>query len=385
MVNTFPSLESPQFKEYLHVSPIHFVMAHDGANKKIGSTTTESDKCAKILLRAMIWYFNTHRLNVALVNQIEFRDSKVFTKIVESFTPRIKQKLAMTSKFVYEIKENRKLLADIQELDSRDDHYSMGDVDVEKFVKIFAAEDLGESTFLTAYAVSLMLKQGDCDIFLASAFVLHSIVAKNIPLSHRRLPLVSFDSEFDDIIDEFLAKFSDISRHFLEDPKWRETMEGQEADCDTMDMADGRLFRVVIQAMSDNSLRDTIPETAQDDWRILRQMVKQLSDRDLSMDGSLEPEFSKTTATNDDYDLKSEVLSVLPFSSPVFDEHLKCIHVTADTSITYRMGAMKLYRETSHWHNHRKPLNVKAPTTQIVSKWRYVSVGMLHVLLFYCD
>jgi hypothetical protein len=49
---------------------------------------------------------------------------------------------------------------------------------------------------------------------------------------------------------------------------------------------------------------------------------------------------------------------------------LECIHVTADTSVAYRLGSMKLYRETSHWHNHRKPLNPKQAPVQKVSKWR---------------
>ena len=371
LVNTFPSLQSEEAKEYLHVSPIHFVMAHDGANKKIETTTTDSDKCAKILLRSMIWYFNTHKLNVALINQIEFRDSKVFTMIVESFTPRAKQKLAMASKFVVETQEYRKRLAEIQGRDSRDD-YTIEDVDVERLVEIFAADDLGESSFLAAYTLSLMLKEGNCDIFLASAFILHNIITKHILLSRRRLPLISFDLESEGIIDKFLGSFSDISRNILEDPKWSEAMESQEADCDIMDLVDGRLFRAVIQGMCDKSLSEGIPEAAKEDWRAFHQIVKQLSGQDLSVDGSFESEFN-TTATKDDYETKSEALSVLPFSSPVFDEHLKCIYVTADTSISYGMGAMKLYRETTHWHNHRKPLTVKAPNAQVVSKWRYVT------------
>ena len=375
LVNTFPSLESREFKEYLHVSPIHFIMAHDGANKKTETTTTDSDRCAKILLRAMIRYFNTHNLNVALINQIEFRDSKVFTMIVESFNPQEKQKLATPSKFDDETRETRKLLVETQERNGRDD-YVVENVDIETLTQIVVTEDLGESSVLAAYAVSLMLKEGDCDIFLASALVLHSILAKHIPLSHRRLPLISFDPEFEDIFDEFLGKFSDISRNVLGDPKWSKAMESEEADCDSVDLVDGRLLRAVIQAMCDKSFSGGIPESAKEDWHALRQMVKQFSGQDLSIDGSLEPELFNTTAINDDYETKSEALSVLPFSSPVFNEHLKCIHVTTDTSVTYKFGAMKIYRETTHWHNHRKPLTVKAPVAQVVSKWRQVTLTL---------
>jgi len=115
IVNSFYSLESRKFKGYLHDSPIHFVMAHDGASKKPNCTTTRSDKCSKILLRGVIWYFNTQKLNVALINQIEFRDSKVFTMIIESVTPQSKLKITMGLTFVQEIRESRKVMADIQE------------------------------------------------------------------------------------------------------------------------------------------------------------------------------------------------------------------------------------------------------------------------------
>jgi hypothetical protein len=381
VVNTFPSLESREFKNYLHVSPIHFVMAHDGASKKAGVPANDLGKCSKVLLRGIIWYFNSHKLNVALVNQIEFRDSKVFTMIVESFTPRAEQKLAMTSKFSSDFEDKRQLLTYIRHgPGGLEDHGAMKNLEIEKLVETCNAEDdLGESSFLIAYAISLMLKKGYCDIFLASAFVLHSVVAKYVPISQRRLPLVTFDKEFEDIIDEFLTTFSEISRPILENTKWIEAIEEEEAEHDTVDLVDGRLFRAVMQAMCEKSV-SPLPAAAHNDWRILVRIVKQLSGQDLSIDGSIEPEFSKSTATKDDYEVKSETLSVLPFSSPVFDEHLKCIHVTADTSIAHRVGAMKLYRETSHWHNHRKPLNVKAPTAQIVSKWRYVSTMLyLHV------
>lgn len=371
IVNTFSSVDSPEFNEYLQASPIHFVMTHDGANKKQKTKASKANRCTKILLRAMIWHFNARNLNVALINQIEFRDSKVFTMIVESFTRRAKQKLLMTSNFVHEIKENRNLMAEVQEGDGRD-QYFIEDVDIGELAEISVAEELGESSFLTAYAVSLLLNEGDCDIFLASAFVLHGIIAKHVSLSQRRLPIISFDKKFERNIDEFLAIIFDLSRQLLEDPKWSEVMEIQEAVADIMDLADGRLFRATIQAICDNSFQGVVPEAAEDDWRTLHYMVNQLSGQDLSIDGSLKPEAFKTMAIKDDHDENSEILSVLPFSSPVFDEHLKCIHVTADTSIQYRVGAMKLYRETTHWHNYRKPLNVKAPTTQIVSKWRYV-------------
>ncbi len=78
-IHIFPSLDSESFDQYLALSPIHFVMAHDGAPPATGNVKTGSilDSRAKVTFRSNIWWFNTHRLNVALINQVEFRDSKV--------------------------------------------------------------------------------------------------------------------------------------------------------------------------------------------------------------------------------------------------------------------------------------------------------------------
>lgn len=134
-VNTFPSLESKAFKEYLHTSPIHFVAVHDGAGKPgqdSNKHTITSDVLAKTLLRGMIWYFNTHKLNVAIINRIEFRDSKVFTMIVESFTPPSELRLRMTTQFMEEINESKSLLADTQK-----EYDEESELSINRYVKYF--------------------------------------------------------------------------------------------------------------------------------------------------------------------------------------------------------------------------------------------------------
>ena len=116
-VNTFPSLESKEFKEYLDICPIHFVAVHDGSEKPrqiSDKDTVEGDVLAKILLRGIIWYFNTHKLNVAIINRMEFRDSKVFTMIVESFTLSSRLRLQITSQCINEIMNSRQRLSDVQ-------------------------------------------------------------------------------------------------------------------------------------------------------------------------------------------------------------------------------------------------------------------------------
>lgn len=347
-------------------------MVHDGSSrsKNTSAENSEDEKLAKVLLRGMIWWWNSHRLNVALINRIEFRDSKVFTMIVEKITTSSKRKLLMTTKFVHEIELKKSRLLELRKVDEED--LSVEPKDLEELSEDESYERGPESYYLAAYGVSNVLRNKDCDVFMASAFILHNILLKHVPISERRLPLVTFDEDFEEQIDEFIAKISDINRYAIEDAKWAKLMATKEAQRNAIDLIDGRLFRVVIQAMCDNTLKGTLPPAARKDWSLLSQLVMQIAEEELSMQGSTEPESSETSASKSDFEPVSDDLAVLPFSHPVFDKHLECIHVETDTSLSARLGSMKIYRETTHWHNHKRPLTTKPAVVQKISKWRYV-------------
>ncbi|KAH8687441.1 hypothetical protein BGZ60DRAFT_393597 [Tricladium varicosporioides] len=366
LVNTFPALESEEFRRYLEVTPIHFVMAHDGTSRsfKTSSENTKDLEYSKILLRGMIWFWNTQHLNVALINQVEFRDSKVFTMIVESFTASSRAKLFMTTTFKSQLEETWALLKDYRKADEPD-----FEVDVDELEGSPRAERNCESYYLSAYAVSALLEDDDSDTFLASAFILHKILLVHTSISQRRLPLVIFDEAFETDIEVFLAKISNIFRCTMNDPEWAKFVKDKGADDDTIDLIDGRLFRATIQTMCDQDLEKALPAATRKDWAYLRGMVKHLSEEEISLKGSAEPKSSSTTNDHDSEQV-SEDQTVLPFSQPIFNKHLECIHVAANTSVPARPGAMKLFRETSHWHNYKKPLNPKHAPAPKVSKWR---------------
>jgi hypothetical protein len=77
-IHVFPSLHSKDFRLFLAASPVHFVMAHDGAlpTSDVGKEF-DIDGREKALLRGNIWRMSELGLSVALVNRVEFRDSKV--------------------------------------------------------------------------------------------------------------------------------------------------------------------------------------------------------------------------------------------------------------------------------------------------------------------
>lgn len=365
MVNTFPSLESEEFSSYLHATPIHFVMSHDGAAT---AKQPRSSKEEKTILRGSIWFFNSHKLNIALINRIEFRDSKVFTMIVESMTVSSQRKLLISSKFTKDIEEARVKFGKDSQSDNSSGMPSIDDEITQKLSAASAKIHLSERSCVSVLSASHILKENTSDIFFASALILHSVMLNQIPLSKRRFPSVEFDNDFEEEITSFLSLFADVAQVILNNPTWSKFVETHEITRDSHDLVDGRLFRVVIQAMCDESL-DPFPQSIQDEWLVLCNLTKELSSQELSLDKSIDLSSVKVTPCEDS-DSSSDDLTVLPFTNAVFNKHLECIHVKTDSSLSAQFGTMKLYRETSHWHNHKKPLITKAPVAQKVSKWR---------------
>lgn len=82
-VHTFSSVNDPTFKEYLVSSGTYFIMCHDGARAPNHVEIEHSAEQAgfwnrqKSTFRRMIGQFMSLDFNVALVNGLEIRDTKV--------------------------------------------------------------------------------------------------------------------------------------------------------------------------------------------------------------------------------------------------------------------------------------------------------------------
>lgn len=88
---TFYSLQDPAFRKYLHAHGTYFVMCHDGATSNslaaldldtenadaTNVPSSEDERRCKIIFRHMIFTFIAHGYNVALVNGLEWLDTKV--------------------------------------------------------------------------------------------------------------------------------------------------------------------------------------------------------------------------------------------------------------------------------------------------------------------
>lgn len=90
-VHIFPSVRSQAFLDFLKASGVYFVMAHDGANavpiakdldiQKLSEDARlrveRQEHVRKTSFRAMICYLIIQGYNVALINGLEWQDTKV--------------------------------------------------------------------------------------------------------------------------------------------------------------------------------------------------------------------------------------------------------------------------------------------------------------------
>lgn len=74
----FESHVSSDFKSYLVASGAYFFMCHDGAD-------TKNEQSRKELREMISWFISSH-YNVALINGLEFRDTKVRTNYMQCLT-----------------------------------------------------------------------------------------------------------------------------------------------------------------------------------------------------------------------------------------------------------------------------------------------------------
>jgi hypothetical protein len=79
-IRKFPTVLSVEFLEYLQETGMYFVMLHDGAhtvNKEGGDAEEQQAQKAKTHLRFLVHWLVQQGYNVALMNDLEFVDTKV--------------------------------------------------------------------------------------------------------------------------------------------------------------------------------------------------------------------------------------------------------------------------------------------------------------------
>ncbi|KAI9783682.1 MAG: hypothetical protein M1839_003530 [Geoglossum umbratile] len=330
-IHHFSSIYDPTFSEYLESSGVYFVMCHDGATQTQSETEAPDNKSTKVAFRKMIRRFILPGFSVALINGLEVRDTKVMAMIVEGRGG------------------NRTSISAIPPVDTRR-------LSPERCYTEICSSRFTERLNLTLLALEKLLIAEPKRAPLVSAFLLHAVLLGHIPLSHRRMREIQLTEESALSYRKFLDDFATAALCEISHSGWAQLFDERGDQCDVVDLVDGRLFKVVLFAIQGQSdVRTLLPE----------QVVQEF----IPLAASLEKKCGVRLVPTRKCDLlgkaivpaleKSAIPPVLSFSHTVFDLHLASIQINVDVLNSPALGdrSSRIFREISHWHNSKRPID----------------------------
>ena len=391
-VYSFATEQDDSFRDYLKTSGVYFVMCHDGANPLPLSTDT-SDKFSlrpteeeqaeieaheisrRIVFRRMICWLIHESYNVALINGLEWADtkvvrttalrissltrSKVLSMVVEGgrranlgseykkLIPRLsicddRRNIASLKQAMatFELLDERKAVLRVRKCQCRSSDLTDN------------GRPFTEREILTLITLAQMLKDDPALEDLSTQFLYHTALIKLLPLSNRRQPAQRSSGEEHSRVQSFLAIFSKISSTLISSGAWAKAMENKIISCDISDLIDGRLFEAV--SVGGGQWRYPAPITPV--FEDLAHNLCTLSGIHLKIPTSLA---NATSHSNGIHGSASDAFSILPFSNPIFDRHLTSINLSVVPSKSPDRKYGRIYQEVSHWHNAKRRLDSK--------------------------
>lgn len=349
-VDVFTAYDSPEFATWIRQTSPYFVMMHDGAaaadrkGKHMVETSIQGAPKARVAMREMILHFIHRGFNVALVNGLEWRDTKVMTMVLERMRRSDSTKIG-SSRLLWEPSR--------AEIDVSDELERLQSLDF----------DLSERQRLAIVALAKILQKTDAElprddaVQLSSAFLVHQAFLAHLQLADRRLSL----AESGKAAQAFLRTLCPVAEGILVIREWRNQASGT---CDVQDFVDGRLFLQVVAGMAHAEGK------VQQTYVTLADALSKVSGVDVQQKSPAQSNGHATTNGSTNGDEKGRSLAVLPFASPVFDKHLKSVKLHVDERAGYAPSAAshRIFREVTHWHNAKKPLVTRSQQNEMSAK-----------------
>ncbi|PGH12600.1 hypothetical protein AJ80_06658 [Polytolypa hystricis UAMH7299] len=398
-VKVFDSYRAQDFMDYLTSSGAYFLMCHDGAFSDMesgddsdASSDSESDlsdgsdnegsheevpsqisiKATRhaIGFRSMINWFICLGYNIALLNSLEYRDTKVMGMIVEGSAVMARS----ISQHTLPANDNQNGTSDVDSIEEGahdaeiesvstglkdNDANSIQNVQIlQGFLDILKSShypDLSQSDLVIVMALSLMYKSGLLDkgkTTESRAMLLHTAILHECRLSDRAVTQDSITG------DSFLTDFVGAAYLVLRSNSWKAIVANNSVSCDLADLLDGRLFS---HLLSEEIPRKISKSSVIPKFNALATWLERLCGvsmklESLSSGREDQPETKHTETVTRKKGSGSG--SVLPFSHPVFDAHLAPVHLSIDKTDRQpiRDNTSRIFQELSHWHNHRRPI-----------------------------
>ncbi|KAL8967736.1 MAG: hypothetical protein Q9183_002783 [Haloplaca sp. 2 TL-2023] len=309
----------------------------------------------RLIFRATIFRFIDLGYNVALIDGLEWLDTKIMTQVVEGtkkaktipflddkcFTPKV------ITEYTYE--QCSGLACKASEDDAQSLlHEALGDYEVT------------ERVLLTLVTLSAISKSNRLDPQMVLASLIQMILITDTGLTSRRLDLPALDKGKQNEINGFLSTFARTSHRVLQELFWKDLCKDNSLQCDVVDLIDGRLFINIWVRLESVPLDQILSPR-------LRKKLEGFG-KILSTPLSLSRQVSSSPSLDQSVDMAAnpssqQRIAILSFSHSVFDQHMKPISITVRPSREPTGKSAKVFREVSHWHNAKKRLDPKAGQT----------------------
>lgn len=235
--------------------------------------------------------------------------------------------------------------------------------------------DFTQREYLIVVTLVSMVESGSIaehELGAARAMLLHMILLRDCSLSDRAIPQVP------DIGGQiFLDRFAKSCLGILRSLVWQDAMTSIKAACDLYDLLDGRLFLTLWSKIDHRHEIHKIGSSVWSEFEDLCLALKDLCDFGAKSQAPILDEApqkgkggsadkskagKKSRRAKELQERSNAEIRVLPFSNPVFDVHLRPVHLSIDESAgeVAAARASKTFEELSHWHNRRRPVDHKA-------------------------
>jgi hypothetical protein len=333
LVQNFPSLQSDAFVDYLSSESVYFVMCSDGALQ-----SSEQKK----MFRWMIYWFIEHGYNAALINSLEFLDTKVMSMVLES--PKLQATEA-------DIAAPDGLPANANGKIHHNTHTAEKLVTIQENAKL----QLSEREILTVLVLAQIYQDDQSIAKIISLFLLHTTCLKYYSMGNRRFKSVEDAEDGFEMIQNFAA----LAYERLQEESMVRCL-AQSPGRDLADLIDARLFYTLCKEESEQkSLAIGNSEVHRHYSALLGVLSNLCGTKSIpAIDLQDVTEVVPTGDTNAD-------TTVMSFSNPVFDLHLAPIHLRVDPTLTSESSrSNKIFSELTHWHN-AKPVQRKGITPKV--------------------
>ncbi|KAI1263662.1 P-loop containing nucleoside triphosphate hydrolase protein [Xylariaceae sp. FL1019] len=349
----FPSSESTEFRAYLSENPLHFIMCSHGNATELA---TESDAEPGVLCKLAFAYRMSHLgYCVGFIDQVEIQNSKVYTSIITPSAESLPQ--------IGKPSDYDKVVDDLSSrmcLEETERGVLMKAVEngLQQYGDIWGLGSLTLRDIVSLYTLSLLICQRKQSRYFCpqkiADYLIHLSLLRHCKLSDRSF--ATANCRFDPGDNKFLEEFSYIACDVVSE--WQTLAFSQSLPWDIYDLIDGRLYAHIRLGCDNTPLPEVVTSHFTTLCSILERLtgghnfLNQFTPYGLHFTSTKQSALHRTTRTS-----STISPSVLAFSHPVVDAHLKEVHL--DTEVSSPSTSNSVFRDLTHWHNAKKLVDTK--------------------------